>query len=143
MLNISGNHSRCFFHDAIMAQMVLITSIHLAAHNTDYDVITRAGLVSSSWSHHGALHFSQSKHSNYRRCQSLSDVASVINPAHWTQDIRHEHTCRGVKSSPSCPGLLFNQLPPLGSNGNPFCVARCCLSCYSSGNICPVQPTEF
>lgn len=31
----------------------------------------------------------------------MSDVASVINPAHWTQDIRHEHTCRGVKSSPA------------------------------------------
>lgn len=30
-------------------------------------------------------------------------MASVINPAHWTQDIRHEHTCRGVKSSPSSP----------------------------------------
>lgn len=45
----------------------------------------------------------QSKHGNYRRCQSASGLASVINPAHRTQDIRREHTCRGAKSSPSSP----------------------------------------
>lgn len=54
----------------------------------------------STRSHLGSLLFSQSKHSNYRRCQSLSDVASVINPTHWTQDIRHEHTCKGVSLNP-------------------------------------------
>lgn len=38
-------------------------------------------------------------------------MASVINPAHWTQDIRREHTCRGVQSSPSslaCCSFCFH-----------------------------------
>lgn len=149
-------------NDTIIPQMTLIISINQTAHNTqaysgrpwpvctimkhpevDLYVIEKGLRVSSIRSHHGSLLFSQSKHSNYRRCQSLSDVASVINPAHWTQDIRHEHTYRGVKSSHNSPACCSFSFLRWDWIGNPFCVAGCCFSCYFSGNICPFQPTEL
>lgn len=47
-----------------------------------------------------------------------------------------------LKPSLQLPGLLFNQLPSLGSTGNPFCVAGCCFSCYLS-HICLFYRTKF
>ena len=122
------------------------------SHNTDHDtvycvIISCAGLV-GDWerpacfitcSHHGSLLFSQSKHSNYRRCQSLSDVASVINPAHWTQDIRHEHTCRGVKSSPAPRPAV----QPASSAGIQWESILCRRLLFLPSNICLFQPTKF
>lgn len=83
-------------------------------------VIEKCLHVSNTRSRHGCLLFSQSKHSNYRRCQSLSEVASVISPAHWAQDIRHERIWRELNPPPA-PHLLF-----IWWDWRRLCAAGCC-----------------
>lgn len=127
-------------HDTIVPQMSLIRSINQSATTQTmtvvyYVVISCAGLV-GDWerpacsSHAPTMVVCSSPKANIAITGAVSHCQMwhrwSIQPIGLRTLDMNIHA--GELNPPQLPGLLFNQLPPLGSNGNPFCVAGCCFS---------------